>query len=151
MVGAAGGQHDVHPGGNIKSKATRNTKTVKNTNSKTTGNTKTVKNTNRNTKTVVNKKTMVNRKIIKKVDTVNPLEGGMAQRLLSQRDELIQVKKTTSWLYHPASWFLSIKWRLNIYKTSLIDVQAGLSNITEGKTYHHDASPPSCHQYMQLS
>ena len=43
MVGAAGGQHDVHPGGNIKSKATRNTKTVKNTNSKTTGNTKTVK------------------------------------------------------------------------------------------------------------
>ena len=39
MVGAAGGQHDVHPGGNIKSKATRNT----NTNSKTTGNTKTIK------------------------------------------------------------------------------------------------------------
>ena len=25
------------------------------------------------------------------VDTVNPLEGGMAQRLLSQRDELVQV------------------------------------------------------------
>ena len=66
------------------------------------------------------------------VDTVNPLEGGMAQRLLSQRDELIQVKKTTPWLYYPASWFLSIKSRLNIYKTSLIDVQAGLSNITEG-------------------
>ena len=43
VVGAAGGQHDVHPGGNIKSKATRNTKTVKNT--------------NWNTKTVVNKKT----------------------------------------------------------------------------------------------
>ena len=43
VVGAAGGQHDVHPGGNIKSKETRNTKTVKNTNSKTTGNTKTVK------------------------------------------------------------------------------------------------------------
>ena len=57
MVGAAGGQHDVHPGGNTKSKTTRNTKTVKNTNSKTTGNTKTVENTNRNTKTVVNKKT----------------------------------------------------------------------------------------------
>ena len=68
---------------------------------------------------------------------MNPLEGGMAQRLLSQRDELIQVKKTTPWLYHPASWFLSIKSRLNIYKTSLIDVQAGLSNITEVKTYHH--------------
>ena len=45
MVGAAGGQHDVHPGGNIKSKATRNTKTVKNTRSQTTGNTKTVQNT----------------------------------------------------------------------------------------------------------
>ena len=72
------------------------------------------------------------------VDTVNPLEGGMAQRLLSQRDELIQVKKTTPWLYYPASWFLSIKSRLNIYKTSLIDVQAGLSNITEGLS-----SPPS--------
>ena len=71
------------------------------------------------------------------VDTVNPLEGGMAQRLLSQRDELIQVKQTTAWLCHPASWFLSIKSRLNIYKTSLIDVQAGLSNITEVKTYHH--------------
>ena len=27
-----------------------------------------------------------------KVDTVNPLEGGMAQRLLSQRDELVQVE-----------------------------------------------------------
>ena len=27
-----------------------------------------------------------------RVDTVNPLEGGMAQRLLSQRDELVQVK-----------------------------------------------------------
>ena len=65
---------------------------------------------------------------------MNPLEGGMAQRLLSQRDELIQVKKTTPWLYHPASWFLSIKSRLNIYKTSLIDVQAGLSNITKVKT-----------------
>ena len=26
-----------------------------------------------------------------RVDTVNPLEGGMAQRLLSQRDELVQV------------------------------------------------------------
>ena len=72
------------------------------------------------------------------VDTVNPLEGGMAQRLLSQRDELIQVKKTTPWLYYPASWFLSIKSRLKIYKTSLIDVQAGLSNITEGLS-----SPPS--------
>ena len=46
MVGAAGGQHDVHPGGNTKSKAARNTKTVKNTSSKTTRNTKTVKNTN---------------------------------------------------------------------------------------------------------
>ena len=27
-----------------------------------------------------------------RVDTVNPLEGGMAQRLLSQRDELVQVE-----------------------------------------------------------
>ena len=29
--------------------------------------------------------------MIIRVDTVNPLEGGMAQRLLSQRDELVQV------------------------------------------------------------
>ena len=122
MVGAAGGQHDVHPGGNIKLKATRNTKTVKIQIRRQLEIQRHQK--NRNTKTVVNKKNKHNNQ----VDTVNPLEGGMAQRLLSQRDELIQVKKTTPWLYHPASWFLSIKSRLNIYKTSLIDVQAGLSN-----------------------
>ena len=79
---------------------------------------------------MVNKKTNTDHN--NQVDTVNPLEGGMAQRLLSQRDELIQVKKTTPWLYYPASCFLSIKSRLNIYNPSLIDVQAGLSNITEG-------------------